>query len=146
MVSLLSTALPDNGPGDYLPVFILLVVAIGLAAAQLFLSWLLGKRAPGNPVKDSAYECGIEAEGSAHTRFSVKFYLVAVLFILFDIEVVFLYPWAVHFGGGQPDGTLFATRGDLLRFLFVEMLVFLAILFLGWYWVVKKRALEWEET
>jgi len=146
MVSLLSTALPDNGPGDYLPVFILLVVAIGLAAAQLFLSWLLGKRAPGNPVKDSAYECGIEAEGSAHTRFSVKFYLVAVLFILFDIEVVFLYPWAVRFGGGQPDGTLFVTRGDLLRFLFVEMLVFLAILFLGWYWIVKKRALEWEET
>jgi NADH-quinone oxidoreductase subunit A len=76
----------------------------------------------------------------------VKFYLVAVLFILFDIEIVFLYPWAVHFGGGEADGVVFATRGALVRFLFVEMLVFLAILFLGWYWVVRKKALDWEEA
>ncbi|NJN14113.1 MAG: NADH-quinone oxidoreductase subunit A [Planctomycetes bacterium] len=102
-----------------------------------------GKR---GPIKDSAYECGIEAEGEAHTRFSVKFYLVAVLFILFDIEVVFLYPWAVHFGGGSVEGSVFATQGEFLRFLFAEMVVFLTILFLGWYWVVKKRALDWEEA
>ncbi|MGH7162414.1 MAG: NADH-quinone oxidoreductase subunit A [Planctomycetota bacterium] len=136
----------DNGPADYLPVFLLLLLAVVLAGAQLFLSWLVGKRAPPNPSKDSAYECGIEPTGDAHTRFSVKFYLVAVLFILFDIEVVFLYPWAVHFGGGEPAAGVFATRGELMRFLFLEMLVFLVILFLGWYWVVKKKALSWEEA
>ena len=113
---------------------------------MLFLSHVVGKRAEGNPAKDSPYECGIEAEGDAHTRFSVKFYLVAVLFILFDIEVVFLYPWAVHFGGGEPVPGIFETRGELMRFLFLEMLVFLVILFLGWYWVVKKKALDWEEA
>jgi NADH-quinone oxidoreductase subunit A len=146
MLPLLGGAFPDNGPGDYLPVFLLLVVAIVLAASQLVLSSLLGPRAKPNPIRDSPYECGIEPTGEAHTRFSVKFYLVAVLFILFDIEIVFLYPWAVHFGGGQPDGTVFATRTALVRFLFLEMLVFLAILFLGWYWVVRKKALDWEEA
>jgi NADH-quinone oxidoreductase subunit A len=145
MLALLGAALPDNGPRDYLPVFLLLIVAIGLAASQLVISWLLGPRTKPNPVKDSPYECGIEPTGEAHTRFSVKFYLVAVLFILFDIEIVFLYPWAVHFGGGEADH-VFPTRGALVRFLFAEMLVFLAILFLGWYWVVKKKALDWEEA
>ncbi len=137
---------PENGPADYLPVLILLFLGIALAAGQLVVSWLLGKRGARGPVKDSPYECGIVPEGHAHTRFSVKFYLVAVLFILFDIEVVFLYPWAVHFGGGQPDGSVFATRFELMRFLFLEMFVFMAILFLGWYWVVKKRALEWDDA
>ena len=146
MVLFLGSMSPDNGPGDYLPVFVLLLLAVALAAGQLFMSWMLGKRVESNPAKDSAYECGIEAEGEAHTRFSVKFYLVAVLFILFDIEVVFLYPWAAYFGGGEPDGILFATRGALVRFLFLEMLVFLGILFLGWYWVVKKKALDWREA
>jgi len=142
---LLVVAAQDNGPDDYLPVFVLLVLAILLAVSQLAISWLLGKRVESNEVKDSPYECGIEAEGHAHTRFSVKFYLVAVLFILFDIEVVFLYPWAVHFGSGVADD-VFATRGELVRFLFVEMAVFITILFLGWYWVVKKKALDWEEA
>ena len=146
MLPLLGGAIPDNGPRDYLPVFLLLIVAIGVAASQLLISWLLGPRTKPNAVKDSPYECGIEPTGEAHTRFSVKFYLVAVLFILFDIEIVFLYPWAVHFGGGAADGIVFLTRGALVRFLFAEMLVFLLILFLGWYWVVKKRALEWDEA
>jgi NADH-quinone oxidoreductase subunit A len=131
---------------DYLPVLILLVLAMALAASQLFISHLLGKRGERNAVKDSAYECGIEPTGSSHTRFSVKFYLVAVLFILFDIEVVFLYPWAVYFGSGQADGIIFGDRAELMRFLFAEMTVFLAVLFVGWYWVVKKRALDWEEA
>ncbi|MCK6458608.1 MAG: NADH-quinone oxidoreductase subunit A [Planctomycetes bacterium] len=146
MLPLLGGAIPDNGPRDYLPVFLLLIVAVAVAGSQLFISWLLGPKTKPDPVKDSPYECGIEPVGEAHTRFSVKFYLVAVLFILFDIEIVFLYPWAVHFGGGAADGIVFATRGALVRFLFVEMLVFLLILFLGWYWVVKKKALDWEEA
>ncbi len=135
-----------NQPRDWLPVLVLLLLAVGLAAVQLLISWLLGKRGETNEFKDSPYECGIEPVGDAHTRFSVKFYLVAVLFILFDIEVVFLYPWAVHFGGGEPDGVIFQERPDLLGFLFFEMLVFLAVLFLGWYWVVKKKALDWERV
>lgn len=143
---LLAASHPANTPGDYVPILILLFIAAGLAASQLLISWVLGTRGAHNPVKDSPYECGIPSEGGAHTRFSVKFYLVAVLFILFDIEIVFLYPWAVHFGGGAADGTVFETRGALMRFLFAEMLVFLKILFLGWYWVVKKRALDWEES
>jgi NADH-quinone oxidoreductase subunit A len=146
MLPLFGGAIPDNGPRDYLPVFLLAIVAIVIAVSQLLISWLLGPRTKPNPIKDSPYECGIEPVGEAHTRFSVKFYLVAVLFILFDIEIVFLYPWAVHCGGGAADGTVFATRAARVQFLFAEMLVFLLILFLGWYWVVKKKALDWEEA
>jgi len=141
MLPLLGGAIHDNGPRDYLPVLLLLIVAAAVAASQLLISWLLGPKTKSNPVKDSPYECGIEPTGEAHTRFSVKFYLVAVLFILFDIEIVFLYPWAVRFGAGRQED-----NGPLVRFLFVEMLVFLVILFLGWYWVVKKKALDWEEA
>ena len=137
---------PDNAPLDYLSLLLLLLLAVALAGGLLVASWLLGKRGGSYVAKEGAYECGIEPTGHAHTRFSVKFYLVAVLFILFDIEVVFLYPWAVHFGGGSPDGVIFGTRGGLLLFLFLEMFVFLAILFLGWYWLVKKRAFDWEEA
>ena len=147
MHPLLGGAIPaDNGPRDYLPVFLLLIVAIVIAVSQLLISWLLGPKTKPNPIKDSPYECGIEPVGEADTRFSVKFYLVAVLFILCDIEIVFLYPWAVHFGGGVADGSVFTTRAALVQFLFAEMLVFLLILFLGWYWVIKKKALDWEEA
>ena len=145
-VLFLSAVSPDNGPVDYLPVFFLLLLALALGGGQLLVSAILGKRVAGNAVKNSPYECGIEPEGDAHTRFSVKFYLVAVLFILFDIEVVFLYPWAVHFGGGEAVPGIFDSRGELVRFLFLEMFVFITILFLGWYWVVKKGALDWEEA
>ncbi len=140
--SLLAAETQTNAPLEYLPVFLLMLIAIGLAGVQLIASWLVGKRGKTNPAKESAYECGIEAEGDAHTRFSVKFYLVAVLFILFDVEVVFLYPWAVYFGSGSAP-EIFGTKAALRQFLFVEMLVFLVILFLGWYWVVKKKALDW---
>ena len=143
---LLLAADGDNAPADYLPVLLLLLLALTLAVGLLFISKLVGKRGASGPVKNSAYECGVEPTGEAHTRFSVKFYLVAMLFILFDIEVVFLYPWAVHFGGGQPDGTVFETRSQLITFLFAEMAVFLGILFLGWYWVVKKKALDWDDA
>ncbi len=142
---LLGASTPPNGAVDYVPIFLLLLLAVGLAGGQLLLSWVVGKHGRRSALKDSPYECGMEPEGEAHTRFSVKFYLVAVLFILFDIEVVFLYPWAVYFGGGTPSGA-FADRAGLMQFLFFEMFVFLAILMLGWYWVVKKRALDWEDA
>jgi NADH-quinone oxidoreductase subunit A len=80
---------------DYLPILLQAIVAVGFAAGALITSVLMGKVGRRSQVKDSAYECGMVAEGGAQPRFSVKFYLVAMLFILFDIEIVFMYPWAV---------------------------------------------------
>jgi NADH-quinone oxidoreductase subunit A len=117
---------------EYIPVMVMLLFAFGFAVANLGLSVLLGRKAAGNPVKDAAYECGMPPVTDAHQRFSVKFYLVAILFVLFDIEVVFLYPWAVHFKQ-QP------------AFLFGEMIVFLGILFLGWWYVIRKGAVSWSK-
>jgi NADH-quinone oxidoreductase subunit A len=115
-------------------VLLTILLAGGLAVVMIAASALIGKKAKGNPVKDSPYECGMPILSEAHTRFSVKFYLVAMLFILFDIEVVFLYPWAVVF--------------DELptALVFVEMIVFIAILFVGWLFMVKKGVLRWEKA
>ena len=118
--------------GEYIPVLIMLLFAMSFAALNLGLSWVLGRKAASNPVKDAAYECGMPPISDAHQRFSVKFYLVAILFVLFDIEVVFLYPWAVQFKQ-QP------------AFLFGEMIVFLGILFLGWWYVIRKGAVNWSK-
>jgi NADH-quinone oxidoreductase subunit A len=115
---------------QFVPVLVMLIFAMSFAALNLLLSVLLGKKAGTNPVKDAAYECGMPPITDAHQRFSVKFYLVAILFVLFDIEVVFLYPWAVHFKAFP-------------AFLFVEMFIFIGILFLGWWYVVKKGAVNW---
>ena len=117
---------------EFLPVFVMLLFAFLFAVANLGLSFLLGRKAGTNPVKDAAYECGMPPVTDAHQRFSVKFYLVAILFVLFDIEVVFLYPWAVRFHA-QPE------------FLFGEMVVFLGILFLGWWYVIRKGAVSWSK-
>ena len=119
---------------EYLPVLILLVFATSFAALNLVLSWLAGAKAKGNPVKDAAYECGLPPITDAHARFSVKFYLVALLFVLFDIEVVFLYPWAAYF---QAPGRQ--------AFLFGEMLVFAGILFFGWWYVMRRGAVDWAD-
>ena len=120
---------------QYLPVLILLGVAIAFAAGNLFISKLVGKRAKSNPTKDSAYECGMPAEGGGSSRMSVKFYLVAMLFILFDIEVVFLFPWAVVYKD------MLATNADLI---FGSMISFLGILLVGYIYAVKKNAFDWK--
>ena len=119
---------------EYVPVLILILVVLGLAVSMLASSIILGKRGRPNPTKNSAYECGMEPLGDAHVRFSVKFYLVAMLFILFDIEVVFLYPWAVVFREmlKDPDSMIFGS-----------MLTFLGILFIGYLYALKKGALDW---
>ena len=123
------------------------LVGLGVIVGSAFtaLNHVLGPKRP-NRVKSEPYECGLPTEVTRTFRFGISFYMVAMLFILFDIEVVFLYPWAVHFGGGQADGEVFRSRADLLQFLFVEMFVFLVILFAGWYWVVRKKALSWEDS
>ncbi len=114
---------------SYLPILILALLAAGFAIVTLLLSSALGPRRPSRD-KLSPYECGIDPIGSARERFSVKFYLVAMLFILFDIEIVFLYPWAV-------------TLRSLKLFGFLEMLVFLGILLIGLLYVWKRGGLEW---
>ncbi|MDF1852743.1 MAG: NADH-quinone oxidoreductase subunit A [Verrucomicrobiales bacterium] len=119
---------------DYIPVVIQVVIASGFAIATLIASALLGKRALRNKVKDSAYECGMNPIGGGQARFSVKFYLVAMLFVLFDIEVVFLYPWAVVYKEQIASGATV--------FLFA-MLGFVGILFIAYLYALKKGALEW---
>lgn len=115
---------------DYLPILILVVLATLFAAGSIVLSALLGPRRP-DPVKLSPYECGMEPVGTARERFSVKFYLVAMLFIIFDMEIVFLYPWAVVFR-------------QLKLFGLIEMGIFLLILLVGYFYVWRKGGLEWE--
>lgn len=139
----------DNVISGYLPLLIYIGIVVVLGIAMLIGSELLGRvagRRYPTAEKNSTYECGMVPIKDARQRFDVRFYLVAMLFILFDIEVVFLYPWAVYFGGGTAENTVFASRGALVGFLFAEMLVFVVILFLGWYWVLKKRALDWEDA
>ena len=120
---------------DYLPVLLTIAIAGLLAGGFIIGSALIGKKVKNASARrDTAYECGMPIITDAHARFSVKFYLVAMLFILFDIEVVFLYPWAVVFD-------------DLpASLIFTEMVVFIVILFAGWLYMVKKGVLRWEKA
>jgi NADH-quinone oxidoreductase subunit A len=125
--------MPTSYAEVYFPVLVQLVIALALAAGLIGTSFLLGKKVQ-DQVKDSPYECGIEATGNARGRFSVKFYLVGIVFILFDIEAIFLYPWANVYR-------------DLVRssglFPFVEMLLFIVLVLAGFFYVWKKGALDW---
>ena len=120
---------------EYLPIFLQVIVAIGFAASALIISVILGKAGKRNATKDSAYECGKLPQGEAQPRFSVKFYLVAMLFILFDIEIVFMYPWAVvfreHIAAHGPG-------------IFWSMFSFAGILTVGYVYAIMKGALDWK--
>jgi NADH-quinone oxidoreductase subunit A len=120
---------------QYLPILIQVVIAIVFAVSALVISVLLGKTGRRNPTKDSAYECGMLPIGGPQPRFSVKFYLVAMLFILFDIEVVFMYPWAVVFRQHIVE------HGPLI---FWSMLSFVGILTVGYVYAIMKGALDWK--
>jgi len=122
---------------QYIPILFLLAAAVGFAGGTLMVSILLGKYAKTNKAKDSAYECGKDPIGEGTSRFSVKFYLVAMLFILFDIEVVFMYPWAVVYRDMLAEH---ATR----NLIFGSMISFLGILFAGYVYAVKKKAFDWK--
>jgi NADH-quinone oxidoreductase subunit A len=121
---------------DYLPILLQVIVAIGFAGVAMLASVILGRAGKRNAIKDSAYECGMIAQGEAQPRFSVKFYLVAMLFILFDIEIVFMYPWAVVY------------RDYIDKFnpwtIFGSMFAFVAILMVGFVYALKKGALDWK--
>ena len=119
---------------QYLPVLMLVALAVAFSFGMLVMSVILGKRGKRTPIKDSAWECGMLPVGSGMPRFSVKFYLVAMLFILFDIEVVFLYPWAVVYR------EMLVQHGGLIL---GSMLSFLGILFAGYLYALKKGAFDW---
>jgi len=119
---------------DYIPVLIQVVVAIGFAAAALIFSVLLGKKGRRNPIKDSPYECGMLPLGGPQPRFAVKFYLVAMLFILFDLEVVFMYPWAVAYR------EFIKTQGLVILW---SMFSFIGVVTVGYVYAIKKGVLDW---
>src|SRR6266850_750864 len=125
----------DSQLKEYLPVLMLGLLAAAFSFGMLVLSVLLGKKGKRSPIKDTAYECGMLPVGEGNTRLSVKFYLVAMLFILFDVEIVFLYPWAAIYKEMLQQN---ANR------IFGSMLSFLAILLAGYVYAVKKGAFDWK--
>ena len=122
---------------QYIAVLLLFGLSIAATGGMIGLSTVLGKRGRTSKIKDTAYECGMLPIGEGNTRMSVKFYLVAMLFILFDIEVVFMYPWAVIYKEMLKDE---ATRNMILG----SMISFLGILFVGYIYAVKKKAFDWK--
>src|ERR1041385_4721605 len=128
----------DSQLREYVPVLMLGVLAVLFSFGMLVLSVVLGKKGKRTPIKDTPYECGMLPVGQGTTRLSIKFYLVAMLFILFDIEVVFLYPWAVVYKQMLADP---ATRNMILG----AMVSFLAILFIGYIYALKKHAFNWKK-
>ncbi len=117
----------------YIPVLILLLVGFVIGSAILLLSALLGPGVP-NQRKNMPFECGVPSIGGAHRRVSVRFYLVAILFLLFDVEAIFFFPWAV----------VYRKYLSINAFILVEMVIFTAILLVGYIYVLRKGALEWE--
>src|SRR6185295_5354125 len=121
---------------DYLPILLMFIVAAGFAVGNIALSQLVGQR-KSTRTKLMPYECGKDPVGSARERFSVKFYLLAMIFILFDIEVIFLVPWAAVYRNLMSQG--------LRTFAYVEMMLFIGLLLVGYIYVVKKGAFDWGE-
>jgi NADH-quinone oxidoreductase subunit A len=120
-------------PEDVLPLYIPIFLFMGLAFAFPVVTLLVAKLirpSTGGVAKLSAYECGVDPEGDARERYAIRYYLVAILFVIFDVETIFLFPWAIIYK-------------TLPLFLLVEMCVFLGILIIGYIWIIKKGALEW---
>ncbi len=115
---------------NYIPILMQAILAIGFVVGTIIISGKLGPKRT-SEVKDKNFECGIESVGNARVPFSVKYFLVAILFVLFDVEVIFLYPWAVNFKELGIEGML-------------KMIVFMSLLLVGFFYIIKKKALEWE--
>jgi NADH-quinone oxidoreductase subunit A len=116
---------------DYLPIFIMFIIAFAFAIFIIFLTHRVGPIRK-TKVKLEAFECGIETQGNARVPFSIKYFLVAIIFVLFDIEVIFMYPWAVNFK-------------ELGLLGVIEVFSFIALLFVGFYYMLSKNALKWED-
>jgi NADH-quinone oxidoreductase subunit A len=115
---------------DYFPILMQLLLAVGFVAGTIVISGKLGPKR-NSEIKDKNFECGIESVGNARIPFSVKYFLVAILFVLFDVEVIFLYPWAINFKELGIEGM-------------IKMVVFMLLLLVGFFYIIKKKALEWE--
>ncbi len=115
---------------NYLPILMQALLAIGFVVTTIIISGKLGPKRK-SVIKDKNFECGIESVGNARIPFSVKYFLVAILFVLFDIEVIFLYPWAINFKELGIEGML-------------KMIVFMSLLLVGFFYIIKKKALQWE--
>src|SRR5580698_4414259 len=122
----------DNGSTiEYLPIVITVLVAGGFVVTTMFVTHILGPKRKGKTKMD-VFECGIEAQGNARVPFSIKYFLAAILFVLFDVEVIFMYPWAVDFKALKFNG-------------FLEMISYMAVLLVGFFYILKKGALKWED-
>lgn len=121
-------------PEDFLPVVLQLFVALGFVVAVMIVTHLIGgkRRRVRSIRKEDNFECGIEIKGNARFPFSIKYFLIAILFVLFDVEVIFFYPWAINFKG-------FGWTG------FAEMMLFIAFFLVGFYYILKKGALDWNK-
>lgn len=117
-------------PSDFLPILVLIVAAIGFIVTTMIVTHAIGPKR-NSELKDAPFECGIDSEGDARTPISIKYFLTAILFVLFDVEVIFMYPWAVNFK-------------KLGWFGFTEMVVFLTLLMAGFYYIIRKGVLNWE--
>lgn len=115
----------------YVPVALMFLLAVGFVATTMVVTHLLGPKRK-TKIKLESFECGIEPQGNARVPFPIRYFLVAILFVLFDVEVIFMYPWAVNFRD-------FGTTG------FLQMLVFISLLLVGFVYVIKKKALEWKD-
>ncbi len=116
---------------DYLAIALMFFVALGFIATTMVITHWLGPKRK-SKTKLEAFECGIEAKGNARMPFNIKYFVVAILFVLFDVEVIFMYPWAVNF-------KQFGTEG------FIQMIIFIGLLLVGFFYIIKKGALEWED-
>jgi NADH-quinone oxidoreductase subunit A len=120
----------SSTPIDFFPIALMFIVALGFVVTTMFVTHILGPQRK-SKIKEDTFECGIEVQGNARIPFSIKYFLVAILFVLFDVEVIFMYPWAVNFKSLGITG-------------FVEMLTFVGFLLVGFYYIIKKGALKWE--
>ena len=122
---------PISSPLDYLPIILMFLVALGFVVTTMVASHRLGPKKK-SKIKLDVFECGIEAQGNARVPFAIKYFLVAILFVLFDVEVIFMYPWAVNFR-------------ELGMLGVIEMFSFVAILLVGFYYMLAKKAIRHEE-
>ena len=118
-------------PLDYLPIVLMFIVALGFVITTMIASHSLGPKRK-TKIKLDSFECGVEAQGNARLPFAIKYFLVAILFVLFDIEVIFMYPWAVNFKELGMSGV-------------IEVFSFIILLLIGFYYMLSKKALKWEE-
>ncbi len=117
-------------PSDFFPIVLQFIVAAGFVVTTMAATHLLGPKRK-SKIKLESFECGIESQGNARVPFSIKYFLVAILFVLFDVEVIFMYPWAVNFKSLGSNGI-------------IEMLIFMVLLLTGFFYIIKKGALKWE--